>query len=91
MSLLRECQQGIELLQIRRFHDDRRRGRKFHTRLRQRDDGARVQGGQEHTQGVVDGDLAVVGGVMQDLQVFPGAVSFLADRAEPVVGDAEAP
>jgi hypothetical protein len=37
MTLLRERQQGIERLQIRRFHDDLRRGRKLRMRLRQGD------------------------------------------------------
>lgn len=93
MSLLRECQQGIELLQIRRFHDDRRRGRKFGTRLRPRDYGAgrqRTVTGQQHPQGIVNRRFAVVSRVVQDLQVLPGAVPFVAVGAEPVVSDAEA-
>jgi hypothetical protein len=93
MSLLRECQQGIELRQIRRFHDDRRRGRKVRTRRRQRDhrvDGQRRVTRQQHPQGIVDGDLAVVGRMVQDLQVVLGAAAFVAARAEPIVGQAEA-
>jgi hypothetical protein len=92
MSLLRECQQGIELLQIRRFHDDHRRGRQFRSRLRQRDhrvDGQRRVTRQEHAECVVDRDLAVMGCMVQDLQVVLGAPPFVATGAEPVVGQAE--
>jgi hypothetical protein len=93
MSLLHECQQGIELLQIRRFHDDLRRGRKLRTRLRQRDHGVGGQGcatRQHHAQSVVDGDLAGVGRMVQDLQVVLGTGPLVAALTEPVVGQAEA-
>ena len=76
MSLLRESEQGIELGQIRQVHDDRRRGRKFRTRLRQREhrlDGELVIARQQHTQCIIDGDLAGVRRVMQDLQIVLGA------------------
>lgn len=92
MSLLREGQQGIELLQIRRFHDDLRRGRKLRTRLGQGDHRLGGQGGvkcQQHAQRVVDGDLADVGRMVQDLQVVLGAAPFVAAGAEPVVGQAK--
>ncbi|MCI0492069.1 MAG: hypothetical protein L0Z07_03935 [Planctomycetes bacterium] len=92
MSFLRECEQSIELGQIRQVHDDRRRGRKFRTRLRQRDhrlDGELAITGQEHTQRFVDGHFTVVGGMMQDLQVVLGAAAFVAAFAKPIVSDAE--
>jgi len=92
MTLLRECQQGIELRQIRRFHDDLRRGRKFLTRLRQCNHGARRQrtvAGQQHTQRVVNRRFAVVRCVVQDLQILPGAMTLVTGGAEPVIGDAE--
>ena len=92
MSLLRECQQGIERLQVRRFHDDRRRGRNLRTGLRQRDHRIRCQGcvtRQQHAECVVDGDFAVVGRVVQDLQIVLDAAPFVAAFAEPVVGQAE--
>jgi len=93
MSLLRESEQAIELGQIRHVHDDRRRGRKFRTRLRQRDhrlDGELAIAGQQHAQRIVDGHLTVVGGMMQDLQVVLGAAAFVAAFAEPIVSNAEA-
>lgn len=92
MNLLRECQQGIERRQVRRVHDDRRRGREFRTGLRQRDHRIRGQGGvagQEHAQRIVDGVLAVVSRMVQDLQVVLDAAPFVATLAEPVVSDAE--
>jgi hypothetical protein len=92
MNLLRECEQAIELGQIRHLHDDRRRGRKFPTGLRQREhrlDGELTIAGQEHTQRIVDGDLAVVGCMMQDLQVVLGAAAFVAAFAKPIVSDAK--
>jgi hypothetical protein len=92
MNLLREYQQGIEQLQIRRFHDDRRRGRKLRARPRQRDHRIRGQGAvarQQDAQRVVDGRLAVVGRAVQDLQIVLGAAPFVAALAEPVVGQAE--
>jgi len=92
MSLLREGQQGIERRQVRRFHDDRCRGRKFCTGLRQRDHRIRCQGrvtGQEYSERVVDGGFAVVGRMVQDLQVILDAAPFVAAFAEAVVGEAE--
>jgi hypothetical protein len=92
MSLLRECQQGIELLEIRRFHDDGRRGRNLRIRLHQREHGIGGQcraARQQHAQGVVDGRLAVVGRMMQNFQIFPGTVPLVAAGAEAVVGHAE--
>jgi hypothetical protein len=92
MNLLRECQQGIERLQIRWFHHDRRRGRKFRTGLRQRDHRIRGQGGvagQEYAERIVDGILAVVSRLVQDLQVVLDAAPFVATLAEPVVGKPE--
>jgi hypothetical protein len=92
MSLLREGQQGIEQLQVRRVHDDRGRGRKFRSGLRQRDHRLRCQGDvprQKHAERIVDGGFAVVGRMVQDLQIVFGAAPFVAAFAEAVVGQAE--
>ena len=86
-------QKGIELLQIRRFHGDLRRGRKFRTLLRQRDHRLRRQrviSGQQHPQGVVDRRFAVAGRAVQDRQVFFGLPAFVEPFPEAVVGQAEA-
>ncbi len=92
MSLLRECQQGIERRQVRRVHDDRRRGGEFHTGLRQRDHRIRGQepfAHQQDAQRVVDGGFAVVGRVVQKLQIIFNAAAFVAAFAEAVVSQAE--
>ena len=92
MGLLRESEQCIELLQVRRFYGDVRRGRKPGSRLGECDRCVRCQRcvtGQQHAQGVVDGGLAGVGRVVQDLQIIAGPAAFVARRAESVVGDAE--
>jgi hypothetical protein len=92
MRFLRACQQGIELLQIRRVHNDVRRGRKVGTRRRQCDHvrgGERRRTGQQDPQRVVDGGFAGPGRVLQDLQVVPGADPFVAAVAEAVEREAE--
>jgi hypothetical protein len=79
-------------LQIRRFHDDHRRGRKVRTRPRQRDHCVDGQGRltrQQHAKGVVDGDLAVVRRVREDFEVVLGTAALVATLAELVVGQAE--
>ena len=45
---------------------------------------------QQHAQGVVDGDFAGVGRMVQDLQVVLGAEPFVAALAEAIVGQAKA-
>lgn len=93
MSLLRKSEQFIELGQIRQVHDDTRRGRKFRTRLGQREhrlDGELAIAGQEHTQRIVHGGFAGVRCMMQDLQIVLGAAALVAAFAKPVVSDAKA-
>ena len=92
MSRLRECQQSVERRQIRRVDDDRRRRRKFRIGFRQRDHRLRRERTvprQQDAQRVVDGRFAVVGRVVQDLQVILDAASHVAALAEAVVRDAE--
>ena len=86
-------QKGIELLQIRRFHDDLRRGRKLRTLPGQRDHRQRRQGGvagQQHSQCVIDSRFAVAGRVAQDRQVFLGLPAFVVLFPEAVVSQTEA-
>jgi hypothetical protein len=92
MNLLLECEQSIELGQIRHVHDDSRRGRKLRTCLRQRDhrlDGELAIAGQQHTQRIVHGDFARVRRMLQDLQIVLGAAAFVAACTESVICDAE--
>lgn len=83
----------IELGQIRRVHDDHRRGRKFVTGHRQSN---HVRGGerrvvdQQHPQRVIDGNFAGPGRVLKDRQIVPGAEPLVAVFAEPVIGQTEA-
>ena len=93
MNLLLRVQQGIKLRQIRRGHDDRRRNRQRRARLGQRDHrrgGQRGRVREQDPQRVVDRDFAVMGRVLQDLQIFLRARPFVAAVAEPIVGEAEA-
>lgn len=86
-------QKGIELLQVRRFHDDLRRRRKLRTFLRQGDHRRRRQrgvAGQQHSQRIVDRRFAVAGRVVQDRQVFLGLPAFVVLFPEAVVSEAEA-
>jgi hypothetical protein len=92
MDLLLRVQQGIELRQIRRRHDDRRRGRQRRARLGQGDHrrgGQRGRVREQDPQRVVDRDFAVPGRVLQDLEILLRARPFVAAVAEPIVGEAE--
>jgi hypothetical protein len=92
MGLLLRVQQGIELRQIRRRHDDRRRGRQRRARLGQGDHrrgGQRGRVREQDPQRVVDRDFAVPGRVLQDLEILLRARPFVAAVAEPIVGEAE--
>jgi hypothetical protein len=92
MNLLLRVQQGIELRQIRRRHDDRRRGWQRRARLGQRDHRRGGQQGrvcEQDPQRIVNRDFAVMGRVLEDFQVFLRAQPVIAAVAEPIVGEAE--
>jgi hypothetical protein len=92
MNLLLRVQQGIELRQIRRRHDDRRRGRQRRARLGERDHRRGGQQGrvrEQDPQRVVNRDLAVMGRVLEDLQILLRAQPVIAAVAEPIVGETE--
>jgi hypothetical protein len=92
MNLLLRVQQGIELRQIRRGHDDRRRGRQRRARLGQGDHrhgGQRGRVREQDPQRIVDRHFAVMGGVLEDLQILLRAQPVIAAGAEPIVGEAE--
>lgn len=86
-------QQGIELVQIRRFDGDFGRRRQYLRLLRQGDHRRGCQRGvtaQQHPQGVVHGRLAVGGRAVQHGQVLLRLPPLVVPLAEPVVGQAEA-
>jgi hypothetical protein len=92
MDLLLRVQQGIELCQIRRRHDDRRRGRQRRARLGQGDHrrgGQRDRVREQDPQRIVNRDFAVMGRVPEDRQILLRAQPVVAAVAEPIVGEAE--
>jgi hypothetical protein len=85
-------QKGIELRQIGRHHDDFRRSRQRRVHLRQRDDFHRRQRRrvrEQDPQGIVDSHFAVLGGMLQNLQIFLGARLFITAVAQPIEGEAK--
>lgn len=92
MNRLLKVQQGIELCQIRRCHDDLRRGRQRRARQRERDHrrgGQRCRVREQEPQRIVDGFFAVVSRMVQNLQIFLRGLLFVEASAELIVGGAE--
>ena len=86
-------QKGIELRQIGRRHDDLRRGRQGRVRSRERNHccgGQRRRVREQDPQRIVDRDFAVMGGMLQNLQIFLGAGPFVTAFAKPIVSQTEA-
>jgi hypothetical protein len=92
MNRLLKVQQGIELGQVRRCHDDFRRGRQRRLCPRERDHrrgGQRRRIREQEPQRIVDGLFAVVSRVMQNLQIFLRGLLSVAAIAKLIVGNAK--